>query len=311
MAGDPTTGLAYITPAKYLFQNIVLHLDCEVQFPPTCHVVSTPPSMDNNRDIERCPSIASTNEVRTKGKGTDLAFPQEQKIGESSEYLLSLALRDREAKSEITDRPPLPGPNSPPPRNQIASIHNFLKWIHDHTLYSIIDLDTEETTPFVPLDDARAYLAEGNPARLADILDELFLSQHLQVDYTTILKQYVAIFCILISMEKESFIQHFVDYDLNDQKLPFDPSHKPLGFPRGTGAGGLYGLFCETQWKYCVPLFKKNMTTRFRMDQILPIASSKKVADGSNGSVVRAIELHSFSNRLADSTKVCNSENCP
>jgi hypothetical protein len=157
----------------------------------------------------------------------------------------------------------------------------------------------------VPVDDARAYLEEGNPTRLFDILDELFHPQVPPVDYNTILKQCVAIFCILIDMEMGASIQDFVIYGLNDQKLPFDSRQEPPpGFPPDTGAGGFYGLFCKCQWRFCVPLFEKNMARVFEVDRILPIASWEKVADGSSGSIIHAIRLHSSYNQLSGHTSM-------
>jgi len=174
-----------------------------------------------------------------------------------------------------------------------------------HELHSITDLVTKESASFVPVDDARAYLAKGNPTRLADILDELFPAQKPPVYDTIVLKKYVAVFCILFEMGKGTSICDFVIYDLNDQKLPFDPGYEPpSGFPPGTGAGDFYELFCKTQWRFCVPIFEKNMARFFPINQILPIASIEKIGDRESGAMIQAIRLHSSYNHLAGRTSI-------
>jgi hypothetical protein len=189
--------------------------------------------------------------------------------------------------------------------NHVVLIHDFLEWMRHHSLLSITDLSTQESTSFIPVDDARAYLGENYPPRLAGILDEVFHSFEPPVDWATILSNYVAIFCILLEMGKGSFIQKFVKYRLNDQKLPFDPRQEPpLGFPSDTHARSFYGWFCKIQWRFCVPLFHKNMAKVFPEDQILPIASIQNIAHGGSGCITRSIRLHSSYNLLAGHTAV-------
>lgn len=175
-----------------------------------------------------------------------------------------------------------------------------------HVLHAITDLNTKESTPFVPVHDARAYLAENNPTRLADILDEIFHRQEPPIDSTTVLNDYVAILCILLETGKGPFFRDFVTHDLKDKKLPFDPHQEPpLGFPRVlTASGDFYALFCKNQWKFCVPNFEKNLSRVFHVDQILPIERIQKIADGRSGSVFHEIRLHSSYNFLKGHTLV-------
>jgi hypothetical protein len=194
---------------------------------------------------------------------------------------------------------------SPLQRNHIPPIHDFLEWLRDNVLLAIKDSRTQEIASFVPVNEAKAYLAENRSTRLEDILDELFNPLEPPFDSDTILNSYVAVFCILLEMEKGTAIADFVNHDLNDQKLPFDPNHEPPpGFPPDTGAGGFYKLFCERQWRFCVPSFQKNMGKVFQVDRILPIAYNEKIADGGSGAIIQMIKLHSSYNLLAGRTTV-------
>jgi len=157
----------------------------------------------------------------------------------------------------------------------------------------------------VPISDAKAYLAENKLTKLDDILDELFHPLELPFDSVTILDNYVAVFCILLEMDKGTVIADFVKYELNDWKLPFDPDDEPSpGFPTDSDAVGFYELFCKIQWRFCVPSFEKDMTRAFEVDRILPIAKIEMIVD-SGSALIQMIRLHnSYNSLIVDSSMV-------
>lgn len=176
-------------------------------------------------------------------------------------------------------------------------VHDFLKWMRTNVLYAVSSADTEERSAFLPISDAKAYLAEDNHVKLDDILDELFSPLEPPVDSGTILSNYTAMFCILIDMGHGAAIGEFVNHDHNDQQLPFDPHREsPAGLPPDT-EGDFFEKFCSRQFKFCVPTFPKNMARHYGPDRILPISKKRKLADGGNA-IIYEIKLHGSYNKL-------------
>jgi hypothetical protein len=163
-------------------------------------------------------------------------------------------------------------------------------------LYAVPYSDTEERSTFLPISNAKAYLAENNHVRLDDILDALFSPEEPPVDSATILSNYTAMFCILVDMGHGAAIGEFVNHDHNDGQLPFDPHHEPPGLPPVTD-GEFFKKFCSIQFQFCVPTFPKNMARRFGSDRILPIREKRKLADGGSA-IIYEIKLHGSYNKL-------------
>lgn len=118
----------------------------------------------------------------------------------------------------------------------------FLDFIHVNQLYAQTDAEKEERTAFVPLLDVKDYLEARQHARLRDILEELFAPNEPPVDTDTILRNYVAVFCILVEIGRGEAILSLVQlHYCTDRNLPFDSSHQPRGWPLDIQS---YNYFC-------------------------------------------------------------------
>jgi hypothetical protein len=158
-----------------------------------------------------------------------------------------------------------------------AALDEFFEWESQSWVEVVADMTTDEKAHFMPLESLKAYFAADDCQRMNKILTEVFASKYPPVDSEFILREHVAIFCILLRIGQGTYIEHFARYEeLSDRRLPFDPSHPPIGFPVPDGDPAFLQRFCEKQRMYCVPVFDAHMLHKhFGTQRLLPITSKE------------------------------------
>jgi hypothetical protein len=166
--------------------------------------------------------------------------------------------------------------------SQNTALDEFFEWESQSWLEVVADMTTDEKTHFMPLENLKSYFAANDCQRMNKILSEVFTSKYPPVDSEFILREHVAIFCILLRIGQGTYIEHFARYEeLSDQRLPFDPSHPPIGFPSPDGDLAFLQRFCEKQRMYCVPVFDAHMLHKhFGSQRLLPIVSKEPLGAG-------------------------------
>jgi hypothetical protein len=157
-------------------------------------------------------------------------------------------------------------------------LQDFFRWENQSRVEVIADLATDEKTYFMPLETLKSYFRANGGKRLDKILAELF-HPDIPIKPEIIFRTHTAVFCILLLISKGRYIEYFSCYEeLSDQRLPFDPAHPPACFPVATGDSKFLQRFCETQWRYCVPIFDNHMVhKRFGPQRLLPITHKERL----------------------------------
>ena len=102
------------------------------------------------------------------------------------------------------------------------------------------------------------------------------------LDAGEIKRKYSKIFCLLITIGKGHFITNFVQYRIDDQRLPIGPN-KPDNFPSSTSDPDYFSTFYKKQWQYCVPELGVVHDRRYEpRDLILPIRRVKQIGEGGS-----------------------------
>jgi hypothetical protein len=174
-------------------------------------------------------------------------------------------------------------------------ISDFLKWLSENESHAVGDIDAGSGSSFVYLGTVKTYLEENDREKLAEILDVLFQDDG-GPDQEELLTHYLAVFCILLQIGKGEYIDHFVDHEIHDQ-FEFDPEHIPPKFPSVSGDETFYQMFCEAQWRFCVPDFKENMKKIFHPKRTLPIVEKRLLATGGSARIY-IIKLHNSYDKL-------------
>jgi hypothetical protein len=160
----------------------------------------------------------------------------------------------------------------------------------------VVGNTAEEKAYFLPLENLKSYFTGNGSKKLSKILTEVFKSQYPPIDPELILRDHTAIFCILLRIGQGKYIEHFARYEeLSDRRLPFDPSHPPIGFPEGNDDSNFLQRFCEKQWMYCVPIFDGHMLHKhFGRQRLLPITykESHRVEGMADTYVVKVYGPH-------------------
>lgn len=109
----------------------------------------------------------------------------------------------------------------------------------------------------------------------------------------------LAVFCTLLKTSRGRWIEHFKQYDtLSDTALPFSPTNPPQNWPDTGNDQEFLQKFCQEQWKFRVPIFRKPIVERrFHKDQVLPIIFKKALNSGSSASLW-LIKIHPAYNQL-------------
>jgi hypothetical protein len=143
----------------------------------------------------------------------------------------------------------------------------------------------------------RAYF-EDNYKELKAILAALFQTGDPPDLARIIAERYTAVLCILLHLEKGSYIKFFTEHrNMDDQHLPFAPSMSRAYFPESFDPRFLE-LFCAQQWRFCYPTFDRHRLwyEEFHGKLILPIMD--KVLDIRKNAILHRIRVHGVHNKL-------------
>lgn len=113
-----------------------------------------------------------------------------------------------------------------------------------------------------------------------DILDALLNEQKVSLQLAAeIADGYKAIFAVLLVIRRPAYIQHFIENDYDDTKLPF--LSRKL-FPNSVD---FFDDFRREQWAYCVKPLKGGYPKIFPREAILPFEKDSFVAVGATSEV--------------------------
>lgn len=113
-----------------------------------------------------------------------------------------------------------------------------------------------------------------------DILDALLGEQKVSLQLAPeIADAYKAIFAILLVIHRPAYIQHFIENDYDDTKLPF---HSRKVFPNSVD---FFDEFRREQWAYCVKPLKSGYPKIFPREAILPFEKDSFIAVGATSEV--------------------------
>ena len=117
------------------------------------------------------------------------------------------------------------------------------------------------------------------------------------IDGRQIKKSFPMIFCLLIAIGKGRFIHHFMEYGIDDQRLPFS-KEKPDYFPADPSDPQFFETFYQCQWQFCVPELDMMYGRRFDPSEwILPIRRVKKLGEGVSADIYQ-VEVNCFDGQL-------------
>ena len=154
---------------------------------------------------------------------------------------------------------------------------------------------------FVPRSRIEKYLRDNKCFHTNNILDAVYQPEPSPVTGQEVADNCARILCILASLSKARFIEHFVTNELWDNRLPFDSSTPPDYFPEDTNDEGFFNNFKAEQWRFCAPELSPCSGRKFRDRYILPITALSKVGHGSTANVYKA-EVHTGYDKLVSVT---------
>jgi hypothetical protein len=153
------------------------------------------------------------------------------------------------------------------------------RWILDNTIR------IDDYPEFLPEDRLTHHLECNDLSVLETILKSFFpkpgeaLRLAKKVAYS-----YPRVFCILLEIQRLSYLEAFVDEDkLSDKHLPFDS--EPATFPPDLSDTTFFSTFHERQWRYCAADLKYMQTKHLNEKQPLPITKKIRRAGGASSEV--------------------------
>jgi hypothetical protein len=122
-----------------------------------------------------------------------------------------------------------------------------------------------------------------------------FAEQRIPRMAEVILSDGLRTFSILALLRQENLIEHFIDYEELDSKLPMekDVVHRisPLVSRQ---------FWEELQWELCPHFFRRQMHRKIRPNEILPFVSEERIGEGAGGEIFQcaiAMPQQSFYSR--------------
>ena len=143
---------------------------------------------------------------------------------------------------------------------------------------------------FIPYTSVEAYL--NQEGRLESLIRAIFPDDDpgKLPDAETIRDSHLKVFCILVSIAKGRYINHFIENWLNDSNLPLQD--RPSTFPEDSRDTKFWESFYDRQWEFSVKKFAHNTGLHFdARGWILPIVEMKKIGGGGSA-VIYKIKLH-------------------
>lgn len=176
----------------------------------------------------------------------------------------------------------------PPPE-----VADFLSHLKENrvTAYGSPSLSPAASRPFIPTSVLSAYLTR---LKIKELLRCFYRSE---VEWEAIQHDFLAVFSILITINRGEYITHFVQsHNLTDDRLPFKHIDS---FP--SQCAEFWEAFYTAQWEFCAETFKRGKLngTRFPSQIILPIVSRTNLKDGID-SCTEKIEIEPSLNSLFD-----------
>ncbi|KAH0539072.1 hypothetical protein FGG08_004370 [Glutinoglossum americanum] len=177
------------------------------------------------------------------------------------------------------------------------AVQGFLSWFGDACVKGTLGPVSTPNQLFMPSMRLTGYLNDS--IRLRRILEALFGNSDLPTSPEEIQGKYEKIFGILLRIGRGRYITHFVEYQLRDEKLPFD--NRPTHFPTESGDDHFFEDFCDQQWIFCPPTFQRGeVNVHYDSKRILPIIYKEELCGGSSANVYKII-LHKSYDRLSRS----------
>ena len=150
---------------------------------------------------------------------------------------------------------------------------------------------------FVPRSTIEKYLRDNQCFHTNKILKAVYQPELSPLTGEEVADNCARILCILASLSKACFIEHFVTNELWDNRLPFDSAAPPDYFPEDTKDKRFYEKFKAEQWRFCAPELSPCSGRRFRDRYILPITALSKVGHEGTANVYKA-EVHTDYDKL-------------
>lgn len=180
-------------------------------------------------------------------------------------------------------------------------LHHLRNWIDRETIpsYDITTGLQDSRRGFVPRKQVRAYFTKDRYRAISSILRVILGDQSSEISARDVAENCSRIFCILYLINKANFIPIFVHFhSLFDRNLPF--WDKPPNFPTDpsdANDGHFFKAFYDAQWRFCAPQMPPHSKLHYESNQILPIVSLERVANGNSGIVYKAF-IHSGHDEL-------------
>jgi len=183
-------------------------------------------------------------------------------------------------------------------------VQEVLAFFRKNSSYAIVDPSSEQRRAFIPLDIIKPYFEEDRKARLYDVLEAVY-GKNDAPDADDVFPTHIRVFCILLEIGMGDYIHLFTSlWDLNDQRLPYDPSAEPRAFPPAPERPDFFKTFCEKQWRFCAAEFSPPMSNiKFEDDRIIPIVHKELIAGGGSA-MLYLIRIHGSYNKLDPTPKV-------
>lgn len=193
------------------------------------------------------------------------------------------------------------------PQMDSPAIQQLINWVKSSVDRGVRFSDTDESeydwdVPYVSSTALDEYLSE--PEAVERLLGAVFKNdeasrESLHAD--TVRQKFPKVFCLLIIIGKGWFITHFVEGDINDQRLPFKPHDHGI-FPTSTSDPYFFQTFLQKQWQFCVPELCAGVNRRFdTKEYILPLRRTRTLGKGGSATAYQ-IEVADSYNKL---TRVC------
>ena len=148
---------------------------------------------------------------------------------------------------------------------------------------------------FVPIHVLQRYLDKPRIERL------LSYFHRSAADWRWIQSDYLAVFAVLITIDKGAYITHFTWHDhLADDRLP---SISASDLP--PDCRSFFPQFAAARWRFCAQTLRKGRLNekRFPPETIIPITSYRPLKEGPDSSTYK-VKIHPDYNQLADKVRM-------
>ena len=179
-------------------------------------------------------------------------------------------------------------------RDDQPILQEFHAWLQGASAKGYNNLASDETVEFVPSTAITAFFA--TPPRLKSVLRALFPGEEPDVDVEVIRQFYLKTLCILISIGRGRYIQHFHQYhSLRDTSLGW--SKEPPNFPKSSSDDTFASDFSHKQWEFYARVLQPESNAKFEKQVIWPIFRKERIRSGVSADIYK-IHVHKAYNKL-------------